>query len=133
MNSKDFYRALSTGQLIGSHCQTCGMRQVPQRKICPQCYTASNEIVNFSGKGTLAAYTIIRVPPRHMAAAGYDAKNPYCVGIVELDEGPNVAAQILDVDTQDPTSIKIGMPLRMTTIRRAEDASERSYLAFVPG
>ncbi len=132
MNSKDFYLALAEKKLIGSSCQVCGLQQVPQRKLCPQCHAENTQITTFSGKGTLAAFTVIRVPPMHMARAGYGSKTPYCVGIVALEEGPSVSAQILNVDLANPDEISIGMPLRMTTIKRESDPSERTYLAFEP-
>ena len=132
MNSKDFYTALGDSQLIGSKCKSCGAYAVPQRQICPNCHSDRTEIITYSGKGTLAAYTVISVPPVMMAEAGYDGKNPYCVGIVTLEEGPRISAQILDVDISHPENIKIGTEMVMTTIKRGLDQNETSFLAFHP-
>ena len=65
-----------------------------------------------------------------MAEAGYSGKNPYCVGIVELEEGPRVSAQILDVDMANPDQIGIGRELTMTTVERGEDEQRQKFLAF---
>ena len=132
MNSKDFYKALEEGDLIGSRCQDCGSFTVPQRQICPKCHSENSEIIAFSGSGELVAYTVIFVPPVKMADAGYSAKNPYCVGIVELEEGPRVSAQILDVDLEHPDKIEIGTSLEMTTITRGEGEEQATFLAFKP-
>ncbi len=132
MNSMDFYKALDSGELIGSKCQECGTFTIPQRRICPKCHSDQTEIVTFSGKGKLAAYTVIYVPPVKMAQAGYDGKNPYCVGIVALAEGPRISAQILEVDLSQPENIAIGSDLEMTTIKRDEDEGKTTYLAFKP-
>ena len=132
MNSKDFYKALEKGDLIGSRCQDCGSFTIPQRQICPKCHSENIEIISYSGSGELVAYTVIFVPPVNMADAGYSAKNPYCVGIVELEEGPRVSAQILDVDLEHPEKIKIGTPLEMTTITRGEGEGQAAFLAFKP-
>ncbi len=86
--NKEFFRALQAGELIGSKCLDCDEVSIPQREICPVCHSHEIEIENFSGKGELVAYTVISVPPVKMAEAGYDSKNPYCVGIVQLVEGP---------------------------------------------
>jgi len=67
-----------------------------------------------------------------MAEAGYSSKNPYCVGVVELSEGPRVSAQILDVDVHHPENIKIGLSLEMTTLTRVENEQEIPFLAFRP-
>lgn len=132
MNSKDFYKALNEEQLIGSRCENCGAFAIPQRKICPKCHSTQTKIINYSGKGKLAAYTVIFVPPIMMAEAGYSAKNPYCVGIIELEEGPRVSAQILDVDVQNPENIKIGTSMTMSTISRGEGERQANFLAFKP-
>ena len=132
MNSKDFYKALDAGELIGSRCQECGTYTIPQRQICPKCHSDQTEIVTFSGKGELAAYTVVSVPPVKMAQAGYSTKNPYCVGIVSLEEGPRISAQILEVDLSQPENIAIGSDLEMTTIKRDEGEGQTTYLAFKP-
>ena len=132
MNSKDFFTALSNETLIGSRCIDCASFTIPQRKICPKCHSLHTEIIKYSGSGKLVAFTVIFVPPVMMAQAGYDGKNPYCVGIVELDEGPRISAQILDVDIQRPENIKIGTKMQMTTITRNEGYIEKSFLAFRP-
>lgn len=132
MNSKDFYKALGKGELIGSRCTQCNSFTIPQRHICPRCKSDQTEIISFSGEGKLVAYTVIFVPPVRMAEAGYSSKNPYCVGVVELSEGPRVSAQILDVDVHHPENIKIGLSLEMTTITRVENEQEIPFLAFQP-
>jgi hypothetical protein len=130
--NKEFFRALEGGDLIGSKCLDCGDLSIPQREICPVCHSHNIEVESFSGKGKLVAYTVISVPPVKMAQAGYDSKNPYCVGIVELEEGPRISAQILDVDLAHPELIEIGTELEMTTIQREEDGTPKAYLAFKP-
>ncbi len=132
MNSKEFFRALESDQLIGSHCLDCGAVATPQRHICPDCLGSNTEVVTFLGKGKLMAYTVIYVPSSMMAEAGYDARNPYCVGVVALEEGPKISAQILGVDVNHPENIKIGTELAMTTINRGKEDHSKKYLAFTP-
>jgi len=132
MNSKDFFKALEAEQLIGSHCQDCGFTATPQRQICPKCLGINTEIVTLSGGGKLAAFTIIHVPSLMMAQAGYHAKNPYCVGVIELDEGAKISAQIIDVDVNQPEKIKIGTKMHMTLVVRGEGENASTYLAFKP-
>ncbi len=129
-DSKQFYNALDSGKLIGSKCKKCGFLVSPQRAICPKCQSDDVMIIELSGKGKLAAYTVISVPATQMAEAGYSNKNPYCVGIIELDEGVRVTAQVLDVDVFEPAKIKIGKTLSMTTVERGEGDNKKKYLAF---
>jgi uncharacterized OB-fold protein len=85
-----------------------------------------------NGKGKLAAFTCIFIPPPSMAARGYDRKHPYCVGIVELDDGGRVDARIEGVDTANPESIRIGMPMKIKLLPWTADDEAESYLAFEP-
>jgi uncharacterized OB-fold protein len=127
---KDFYNALAQDRLPGSHCQKCGELTIPAKQFCPNCQSDQMVTFDFSGEGKLVAFTVIYVPPIMMAEAGYDSKNPYCSGIVELEEGPRISAQILDVDVKRPENIHIGSPMMMTTIIRGEEEKQRTYLAF---
>ena len=64
-----------------------------------------------------------------MAARGFGRDNPYCSGIVALEEGPRVSALILGVDTQRPSSIEIGSSV---TIDFTEAANGHTGLTFRP-
>ncbi len=132
LHSKAFNQAIEEDLIIGSRCLVCGKISIPQRQICPNCHSDQAERVQASGQGTLAAFTVIYVPPTSMADAGYNAKNPYCVGIVSLEEGPRISAQIVGLDLSDPAAIKIGMPLRQTFVTRGEGETAKKFLAFEP-
>ena len=49
------------------------------------------------GAGRLVALTSISIGPPAMQMEGFNRNNPYCTGVVELDEGPRVVARIEDV------------------------------------
>ena len=72
--------------VVGSKC-SCGELYFPVRRVCVKCGDKPEDYT-FSGRGMIESFTIIRVAP-----AGFKA--PYVVGIVKLDEGPAVAAQIV--------------------------------------
>jgi uncharacterized OB-fold protein len=83
-----------------------------------------------SGQGKLVAFTTVHIAPTAMLKAGYDRKNPYCAGIVQLDEGPAISAQIIGVDPTKPDEIEIGTPVRVAFVQRGEGEAQRTYLAF---
>ncbi len=64
-----------------------------------------------------------------MVQKGYGMKNPYCVAVVDLEEGPRVSALILGVDGSNPQDIKTGMPLVLDT---SELDPENPGLIFRP-
>jgi uncharacterized OB-fold protein len=84
------------------------------------------------GRGTLAAFTTVHIGPTIMLEAGYDRKNPYCAGIVQLSDGPSISAQIMGVDAAQPETIVIGTPLKADFIERGEGESRHSILVFEP-
>ena len=121
---------LDEGKLMGSRCVDTGEIFVPPRAMCPNTYSANMEWVAVSGRGKLVAYTAIHIGPSSMVAAGYDRNNPYCTGVVQLEEGPFLSGQILGVDAKNPESIAIGTPLKVTFINRACGEGTRNFLAF---
>jgi uncharacterized protein len=127
-----YNRSLTEEKLTGARCRNCGARWVPPRPICIACYSSNLELIELNGKGKLAAFTCIYIPPLSMAVQGHDRKRPYCVGIVELDEGGRVDARIEGVDVANPESIVIGMTMKVKFLHRTVDGKTESYLAFEP-
>ena len=67
-----------------------------------------------------------------MMAEGFNRQNPYCVGVVRLDEGTKVNARIVGVDANDPDSIQVGSRLTVTFIHVGDNDKQNSFLAFKP-
>ena len=84
------------------------------------------------GGGTLTAFTCISIGPSFMADEGYDRENPYCTGVVELEEKARVVARIEGVDTRNPEQIKIGTPLTVKFLHRGSSDNPKTFLAFEP-
>lgn len=127
-----YNRFLTEEKLTGARCLNCGARWIPPRPICIACYSSNLQWIEVNGKGRLAAFTCIAIPPPSMAAQGYDRKHPYCVGIVELDDGGRVDARIEGVDVSNPESIIIGMPMKAKFLHRTVNGKTESCLAFEP-
>jgi uncharacterized OB-fold protein len=123
---------LGEEKLMGSQCKQCGAVYVPPRPICTGCHKSEMAWIEMKGKGKLAAFTSISIGPSFMIEEGYNRKNPYCVGVVELDEGPRVDARIEGVEPSKPEDIKVGMPMRVKFLHRGESADKITYLAFEP-
>ena len=107
-------------RLEGSRCGACDRHFFPPRSICPGC-RGSLETKAFSGRGTLYSFTRVAQPPR-----GFSSVGPYDAGMIVLEEGPMVTAQLTDSDGVDMT---IGMPVEMVT-RKVRDASEHGAIVY---
>lgn len=125
-----FDQYIAEHKLMASRCTKCAGMYVPPRAICPKCQSEELEWVETSGKGKLAAFTVIWSGPTFMIEQGFDRKNPYISGIVELEEGTRVSARITGIDPTKPTEIKIGTPLSVDFVEFGEGEAKKTYLAF---
>jgi uncharacterized OB-fold protein len=121
---------LNEHRLMGTRDTTTGQTFLPPRPVNPGNYSTEMEWYEFGGRGVLQAFSIVYIGPAAMIAAGYDRKNPYCVGIVKTEEGPMISALILGVDPCQPETIKIGTPLQVKFVDRGEGESKKTSLAF---
>ena len=95
-------------KLVGVRCRACGTLSPEPRSMCHSCHGHDMEWYEFSGKGKLSTFTCISIVPPHMMEKGYGRDNPYCTGIVTLEEGPRLSARIVGVDAANPEDIKTG-------------------------
>ena len=91
---KDRYR------IVGYKCVDCGAAYFEKKGLCP-CGSLNFEETEFSGKGKIVAFTQI-----HSAAESFSGLAPFCVGIIDLEEGARVTGQIADAKYGD---LKQGM------------------------
>jgi uncharacterized OB-fold protein len=129
-SSVSFYRFLDKHKLMGTRCEECGALYLPPRALCTACYGDAMVWVEFSGEGTLQAFTVVHIAPSFMIEAGYGRDKPYCSGIVRLVEGPAISAQILGVDARHPEAIDIGSRLQVRFVERKTGPETRTFLAF---
>ena len=132
ITSYDFYVGLTQHKLMASRSLSTGQLFLPPRPMDPKDMSTEMEWVELSGKGKLLTFTVIYVGTSAMIAAGYDRKNPYCVGIVQTDEGPAISAQIMDLDLSHPELIQIGLPLEVVYLERGEGEAKKTFLGFKP-
>ena len=125
-----FQAYLNEGKLMGSRNRETGEVFAPPRPIDPATHGEDMEWVELSGRGTLAAFTAVYIGTSAMIAAGYDRTNPYLAGVVALEEGPRISAQITGLDSTQPGIDWIGRPVRATFVERGEGEKRRAYLVF---
>ncbi len=99
--------------LIGSKCTRCSRLFYPQRSFCPDCRRKGKTgDFQFSGRGRIVSYTVIRVPPN-----GFEKFSPYAVAIIQLDEGVNITGQVC----AGPEDIKTGQTVKPVFRKMYED------------
>ena len=108
-------------RLDGTRCPNCDESYFPPRPVCPQCKASGLEPHAFRGTGTLYSYSRMMHTPR-----GFSSVGPYTVGMIRLDEGPLVMAQLTDVEGVE---LSIGMAFEMVTRKISENA-EHGYIVY---
>jgi len=108
-------------RLVGEECETCGARIFPPRDVCPGCEAPAQAPFEFSGRGVIYSYSTV-----YQAPQGFEEFAPYTVALVQLEEGPMVAAQLTDVDVD---ALQIGMPVEMVT-RKVQGGGEDGPIVY---
>lgn len=102
-------------------CKQCGKVFFPPRTVCNGCRGVDFEDVMLARTGTVETFTVIRVAP-----TGFTDQAPYGVGIIKLDDGVKLTAQIVDCD---PEKIAIGNRVRLE-FRRLQEDGESGILCY---
>jgi len=123
---------LNEEKIMGSRCKKCQALYLPPRPICIKCFGDEMEWVEMKGKGKLVAFTCIGIGPPFMMEEGFDRNNPYCSGVVELEEKVRIDARIEGFDTSKPETIKVGTPVTVEFLHRGEGENMRTFPAFKP-
>ena len=102
-------------QFTGVECTSCKKVHYPEKSLC---VCGGKEFVSksLSGKGKLLTFTEVMYAPEQHAS-----KAPYLIGIVELEEGPRIGAQIVDTSLDQ---LKSGMDLERVFRRMYESGKE---------
>ena len=124
-----FWAAAAEGRLVLPVCAACGHHIWYPRSWCPVCEHDTVTWTEMSGRGTVYACTVIRRGMGPWAAAA-----PYVGAYVELEEGPRVLTNVI---TDDPDSVRIGMPVTASFVPIADadpsiDVVPQAILRFTP-
>lgn len=106
--TQPFWDATAAGELHLQRCRPCDAHYFPPRPFCPTCQSEDVVWERCSGRGRLHTYMI-----NHRPAPGFEDEAPYAIGVVELDEGPRMMANIVGVPST-PEALELDMALTVT-------------------
>jgi uncharacterized protein len=114
-----FWNGVKEGKLVLQYCPETKQFQHYPRPV--SIYTGKKNIEwrEVSGKGTIYACTVIRIP-----GPGLDGRLPLCVATVDLDEGVRFIGNVLKCT---PEELKIGARVKLAWDKLDD---EHSYPAF---
>ncbi|MHB8084903.1 MAG: Zn-ribbon domain-containing OB-fold protein [Dehalococcoidia bacterium] len=105
---KDYNAALKQNKLVGLKCQGCGEVTVQPRLACRKCGSTDLIITDLKGVGIIQSFTVMNVAPE-----GMEARIPYIVVLVELNEGPWIMGNLSGIAPADATMDLIGTQVTM--------------------
>jgi uncharacterized OB-fold protein/acyl dehydratase len=100
------WEGASRRELRIQQCQGCSRLLMPPGPRCPSCGSFEMGWVVSAGRGHLYSFAV----PEYPKAEGFSY--PLSVGLVELDEGVRVVANLVGLDV-DRDQLAIGMPLEL--------------------
>ena len=103
--TQHFWDGAKSGELLLQRCDNCDHVFFPPRPFCPKCGNREVSVLRASGKAKLYSYVINHRP--HPAFDG-----PYSIATVELEEGPRMMTNIVDVE-QTPEALQLDMDLEV--------------------
>ena len=111
--SKEWREQPSRYRLVGSKCKACGRVYFPRRWICPNC--GSNEIEEYQlkHKGKVVMSSI-----SYSVMVGWEESSPMQGAAIEIEDGPTIAAEI--VESQE--ELQPGTEVRMTLRKIGKDS-----------
>lgn len=98
-----YWEGAADGNLLLNECTDCGLVYHYPRALCPDCF--SDDIEWIEAKGTGEVYTYSVVDNEHIIPDFPEEAFPHVLAFVELDEGPRVLTNLVDVD---PGDVEIG-------------------------
>lgn len=113
--SRPFWAAAAEGRLLGKRCTKCSQHHWYPRAICPFCGSDQTEWVALSGRGRIHAFSTLR-----------RAEPPYTVAYVELEEGPKMLTNLVDMAEAD---MQIGRAVRVVFRRTPQGRDAPKFTA----
>jgi uncharacterized OB-fold protein len=117
-----FWAAARDRRLLIKRCGDCGAAHHYPRPFCPRCWSTNVSWEEASGDAVLYTWSVVHqndLPP-------FPERVPYVAAVVDLAEGPRMMTTVVECD---PTSLTVGMALRVTYEDRTDDVT---VPVFVP-
>jgi uncharacterized OB-fold protein len=115
-----FWAATADHRLAYQVCRACGQVVFYPRRHCTGCLRSDLEWRDSAGQGTVYTFTVIRQNGQPF----FRARVPYVTGLIDLDEGFRMLAEI----AADPDTVHINQRVTVTW----EDHQGLSVPIFVP-
>jgi uncharacterized OB-fold protein len=105
-DNRPFWEATKRHQLRLQRCGACRRFRYPPAPVCPSCLSEDAEWTRVSGRGTVTTFIVMH----KVYFESFAGDVPYNVVQVELEEGPRLTANLVDIRNEQ---ITVGMPVQV--------------------
>ena len=115
---KTYYDNLAAGKITARKCQDCGAVEWPPLLGCNYCGSTNMEWIEISGKGKMIQMVM---PSPITQRPEMEDIRPYCLAVVEIEEGPAVNVMVRGVNRKNKNLVMEkmpGVPVHATIIPR---------------
>ena len=102
--NRGFWEGAKQGKLTMQKCGECGHIRYPISHVCPDCLSYEFAWTPLSGRGEVFSYVVFH----QLYNKAFADDIPYNVAMVQLEEGPRMFSNIVDVDSNDGDAVTIG-------------------------
>lgn len=104
--NRPYWEALKRRELALQRCAGCSKVWYPPAPCCPLCWSRDWSWQTLSGRGRVNSWVVF-----HRAYfSSFEPEVPYNVAEVELDEGPRLLTNLMEVDNAE---IQVGMAVEV--------------------
>lgn len=103
---RPFWEALKRHEFLLPRCRECGNVWFPPYLNCKRCLSFDREWISASGRGKVWGF--VEMAQNYIPS--FAAELPYNVALVQLEEGPFMFSNIIDLATD---ALQIGMPVTL--------------------
>jgi uncharacterized OB-fold protein len=104
--NKPFWEGLRNRELRLQKCRGCGEVRYPPAPLCPRCWSRDYQWDKLSGYGRVNSWVVFH----QSYYRGYDNELPYNVAEVQLDEGPRLLTNLVNIEN---SAIRDGLPVEI--------------------
>jgi uncharacterized OB-fold protein len=116
--ARPYWEGLRQQKLMLPHCQACGHVFFYPRAVCPRCHGREIGWIQATGKGKLYAFGIAH----QTIGRTFTVPPPYVLAMVELDEGPRLMSNLVNVDPT-PQAVRCDLPVEVVFSKLTEEVT----------
>ena len=124
LDFKAYNEGMMKGKLLGLRCRQCNSVTAPPKMACQECGGIELDVEELSKQGEIVTFSVVNVGPE-----GRENEAPYIIVLVQLNEGPWLMGNLIEIEPAKATMDLIGK----TRESRVQDLSGRQVRPRQPG